>query len=191
LLIFDRGYPSIEFFYYLIKKDVKFIIRLGKNQYKSEKSSMKTNDEFIDIELNELRLKHIEDKKIKDTLSKKGTLRLRISIITLSNGEKEYLISNLCFDEATSNDLKHLYSKRWEIEKSFDVLKNKLYMENISGYSKIAVEQDFFAQILVHNIIQDIKNEGDRILEENRRKKERQEKMYESLKKNKKIKKKE
>ena len=187
LLIFDRGYPSIEFFYYLIKKGVKFLFRIEEDSYKSEKRRMKSNDEFVDIELNESRLKSIKDKKIKNMLCEKGSLRLRVTKIKLDNGKREDLISNLCLDEINSDDLKVLYSRRWEIEKSFDVLKNKLYIENISGYSRIAVEQDFHAQILVYNMVQDIKNEGDKILEEKRRQKERQEMMYGSLKKERKL----
>ena len=183
LLIFDRGYPSIEFFYYLILKGVKFIIRVAENRYKSDKKNMKTNDEFIDLKLDDVRLSSVKDDEIRDLLRKKDVLRVRMTKIKLDNGDNEYLISNLCLDEMSSMDLKGLYAKRWEIEKSFDVLKNKLYMENISGYSKIAVEQDFHSQILIYNIVQDVTNEGNKILEQNRIKKERQEKMYKQLKK--------
>ncbi|MDR3291050.1 MAG: transposase, partial [Methanobrevibacter sp.] len=59
--------------------------------------------------------------------------------------------------EVNYEQIKCLYAKRWEIEKSFDVLKNKLNMENITGRSKLTVEQDFHSNILIHNILQDIK----------------------------------
>ena len=144
---------------------------------------MKTNDEFIDLKLDDVRLNSVKDEEIRDLLRKKDVLRVRMTKIKLDNGDNEYLISNLCLDEMSSMDLKGLYAKRWEIEKSFDVLKNKLYIENISGYSKIAVEQDFHSQILIYNIVQDVTNEGNKILEQNRIKKERQEKMYKQLKK--------
>jgi IS4 transposase len=35
-------------------------------------------------------------------------------------------------NEVNYEQIKCLYAKRWEIEKSFDVLKNKLNMENIT-----------------------------------------------------------
>jgi len=59
-------------------------------------------------------------------------------------------------------EMKELYIQRWEIEKCFNVLKNKLELENITGQSYTAIEQDFNAQILVHNIIQDVKNEAEK-----------------------------
>ena len=61
-------------------------------------------------------------------------------------------------------EMKELYIQRWEIEKCFNVLKNKLELENITGQSYTAIEQDFNAQILVHNIIQDVKNEAEKKL---------------------------
>jgi hypothetical protein len=162
ILIFDRGYPSIELFYYLIQKNVKFIFRIKKIAYKEEKELMLTNDECVDIKITKNRLNHIKDKELKKELLSIEKIRLRISKIKLETEEEEHLISNLYKDDFTYNDLKELYSERWEIEKSFDVLKNKLQIENISGLSKIAIEQDFHAQILVYNIIQDIKNEANR-----------------------------
>src|SRR5215510_11107655 len=80
----------------------------------------------------------------------------------IENKEEEHLISNFYLDEVEYEEMKDLYSQRWEIEKTFNVLKNKLEIENITGESKIAIEQDFNAQILVHNIIQDVKNEAEK-----------------------------
>lgn len=51
-----------------------------------------------------------------------------------------------------------LYFERWGIEIAYDVIKNKLYIENISGKSKIIVEQDFYSQMLVYNMVGDLKN---------------------------------
>ena len=53
--------------------------------------------------------------------------------------------------------MKEIYFKRWNIEKAYDVIKNKLEMESFSGYSKVVIEQDFHAQILLFNMLEDIK----------------------------------
>ena len=37
LIIFDRNYPSIEFFYWLEKRNIKFLMRLRGKDYKEEK----------------------------------------------------------------------------------------------------------------------------------------------------------
>ena len=162
ILIFDRGFPSIELFNYLIENNIKFLARLKKVSYKKEKEEMKTNDECINIEITKNRMTHIKDEKLKKQLLDKKEIRVRITKIPLENDEEEHLVSNFYKDELDYFQIKDLYAKRWEIEKSFDVLKSKLQIENISGESKIAIEQDFKAQILVHNVIQDIKNEAEK-----------------------------
>ena len=45
-------------------------------------------------------------------------------------------------------------------------MKNLLQIENVSGYSKIAVKQDFFSQMLAYNIATDIEITAQKILEE-------------------------
>jgi IS4 transposase len=123
---------------------------------------MTSNDECVDIKITKNRMNHIKNEKMKKELLEMEKIRLRITKIKLENKEEEHLISNLYIDETDYKEIKELYAQRWEIEKSFNVLKNKLEIENISGLSKIAIEQDFNAQILVHNIIQDVKNETER-----------------------------
>lgn len=75
--------------------------------------------------------------------------------ITLKTGEIEYLVTNLPFEEFTTVKIGELYSKRWGIETAYDIIKNKLYIENISDKKKIIVEQDFYSQILLFNMIED------------------------------------
>ena len=123
---------------------------------------MKTTDECIDIKITPNRMQHIKDEKTKKELLAMEKIRLRVSKIELENGEEEHLISNFYIDEVDYEEMKDLYAQRWEIEKVFNVFKNKLEIENITGESKIAIEQDFNAQILVHNIIQDVKNEAEK-----------------------------
>jgi hypothetical protein len=166
ILTFDRGFPSIEFFTKLLENDEKFLARIRKNSYKTEKKSMRTNDEFIDININKSRTNHIEDKELKEKILKIGKLNLRVTKIILPTGEEEHLISNL--DKETFNyvDIEQLYKLRWEIEVSFDSLKNLLDVENVSGYSEIAVKQDFLARMLSYNIVTDIENSAQKILDE-------------------------
>jgi len=161
-IIFDRLFPSIELFHFLIQNGIKFICRLKNIAYKEEKEEMKTNDECIDIKITPQRMQHIKDVKLKKKLLAMEKIRLRVSKIKLENKEEEHLISNFYLDEVEYKEMKDLYAQRWEIEKTFNVLKNKLEIENITGESKIAIEQDFNAQILVHNIIQDVKNEAEK-----------------------------
>jgi hypothetical protein len=50
-------------------------------------------------------------------------------------------------------ELKELYYKRWGIETNYNLLKNRLEIENFSGHKKVIIEQDFYAQIMVSNIL--------------------------------------
>lgn len=54
-----------------------------------------------------------------------------------------------------------MYFQRWEIEKKYHTLKNKMKFESITGKSTIYVDQDFRAQVLVYNMLQDIRKEAD------------------------------
>ena len=56
------------------------------------------------------------------------------------------------------------------IETAYDVLKNKLCIENISGKKKIINKQDFYAQMLLFNMVEDLKNDANKELEVNRNK---------------------
>ena len=50
----------------------------------------------------------------------------------------------------TSN-FKELYALRWGIETYFDLIKNRLGLENFTGQTALAVKQDFFATIFLTN----------------------------------------
>jgi len=163
IFILDRGYPSIEFFHNLIEKNEKFVFRLKKSAYKKEKAQLRNSDQYIDIEITKNRMSHIKDLKLKAELLQKGKLNLRIIEYKLTTGEIEYLITNLEKKDFKYNDIVEIYRLRWGIEGSFKTLKSGLKFENISGYSKLVVEQDMYSQILVYNIIKDIENKSQKI----------------------------
>jgi hypothetical protein len=158
IFIFDRGYRSIEFYHKLMKKEEKFVFRLRSNDYKKEKMKLRNNDQWINIEITKNRLNQMKDKKLKSELLDVGILNLRIITIKLVTGEIEYLITNLDKKEFKHTDIAEIYNLRWKIEVSLKTLKSLLKIENISGRTKIAVEQDILSQIVVHNMINDVEN---------------------------------
>lgn len=169
LIIFDRGYPSLEFFMWLEKRNIKFLIRFTSADYKKERISMNGKDELVTLEHNKWRKKNIRKyfpEEYEEFCQKKAT-KLRMTLVDLdNNGNIEYLISNLDFSEFNYNDLKELYNMRWKIETSYNTTKHKLKIEAFTGNLPQFVYQDIYAQVVVYNQIQDLLLVGNSQLEE-------------------------
>lgn len=170
LFIFDRGYIGMPLLIYLIKEEGKFLFRMPMGTYKKEISKMNSNDEEIIIPINNDRKKDIQEKDLKELANKLKEIKVRVVKIELESGEIEILLTNISKEEISTKQMKEVYFKRWRIEKSYDVLKNKLEIENFSGNTELAIKQDFYAQILLLNIIEDIKETANKQIEEEREK---------------------
>jgi transposase len=72
----------------------------------------------------------------------------------LDNGEPAAWMTNLV--EGTAEEIKQLYRKRWAIEQKYHALKNKMKFESVTGKASVYVKQDFWAQALAFNMIQDL-----------------------------------
>lgn len=156
VFVFDRGYPSVELFHYMEEMGVKYIIRLQSNTYENEKRNMKSDDEIVEIKLNKDKLAGKMSEETRNTLKAQKIFKTRFVRCRLNTGTEEFLATNLSEQEITKEELKETYFKRWEIEKSYDVLKNKLQIENISGKNDVTVRQDIYATIMVYNMIESI-----------------------------------
>ena len=80
---------------------------------------------------------------------------------TLPSGNELALMTDL-LNTITAEELADLYYQRWEIEKKYHTLKNKMKFESVTGKASIYVYQDFWAQVLVYTIVQDIRNSADK-----------------------------
>ena len=68
IIIFDRGYPGIDLIWYLEKRKIKYIFRLQTSMYEKEKKSMKTEDEWIELNVAGDRLRKISEEETKKEL---------------------------------------------------------------------------------------------------------------------------
>lgn len=178
--IYDRGYPSIELFLAITEKKGKFIVRLKDTDYKKVRNNMKKNDEWVKIPLDKIKTNKIKNPEIRKKAEKKHYLKARIVNITLPNGKVETLITNLPKKIANKDELNELYAERWKIETNFDVLKNKLDIENFSGIKRIIIEQDFYSQIFMHNLLNEYKMQ----INKNNKNKKEEESNYKEYKVN-------
>lgn len=162
LVIFDRGYPAIEFVDFLETQGIHYLFRLSSNDSKAERTKMKSHDETVLLKHTSQRLTKIRKKHPEryEYMKEKVETQVRISVSELPSGKDQALMTNLP-TEITPKQLSDLYYQRWEIEKKYHTLKNKMKFERVTGKSTIYVYQDFWSQILVYNRIQDIRKTAD------------------------------
>ena len=91
---------------------------------------------------------------------------MRVLKFKLDSGIVETLITNI-FDESFSvADFKELYFRRWGIEVKYNEIKNKLQIENFTGETPIAIEQDFYATMYLANMVALAKKDANQVIEE-------------------------
>ncbi len=169
LLIYDRGYPSMGLIKYHYKHGLDFLMRVNNKSFKAvgEFRRSKKVDEIIEIEvtrgiLNNLskEKQHPNLKALLQELKIGDKLKIRAVKVILQNGTVEVLLTSLLSqDEYKTEIFQELYFKRWGVEIGFDVLKNIFNLENFTGLTQIAINQDFYATILTNNICSLVMND--------------------------------
>ncbi|MHB8127342.1 MAG: IS4 family transposase [Desulfitobacteriaceae bacterium] len=148
LILFDRGYPSKNFIAYLDGSGVKYLMRVKNISMKVFDEATKP-DQIVELKVN------------------KKMIKVRVIRFMLDSGVEEVLITNLFEESLGIQEFKALYFKRWGLEVKFDELKSRLQIQNFTGDTKIAVEQDFYAAIYLSNMVALVKNEANEIIAEN------------------------
>lgn len=149
LFILDRGYPCFDMVYELKKRKFDFLIRLQSNFNKATEELIHSTeyDKIIEIRPG----KNISF--FKKLYAKNSTINVRLVKVVLDNGEVEILMTSLMdITEYPISIFKELYFKRWGIETLYDKLKNKLKVEEFTGYSEISILQDFYCTLFLSNI---------------------------------------
>jgi hypothetical protein len=170
LLIYDRGYPSFGLIKYHYKRGLDFLIRVdGKSSFKEiqEFTRSKKVDKIIEIEVSKYTLstlskekQHPNIKTLVQELKVGDKIKVRVIKVILPNGTVEVLLTSLLSEEEYPREIfKELYFKRWGVEIGFDVIKNIFNLENFTGLTQIAINQDFYAIILTNNLCSLILND--------------------------------
>lgn len=154
LLIFDRGYPSAPLIIYLIKHGIKFLMRCNAKFIKEvdEVVAKGKKDATISFSVKRAGSAKAELQRLFPNLDKKEKITIRVVVATLKTGEKEILLTSLLDKEQYPYKIfQELYFKRWGAEENYKFHKFQLEIENFSGKSCLAIEQDFYAAILAAN----------------------------------------
>ena len=88
----------------------------------------------------------------------RDSLHLRMVRVWLNEDRTEYeiLATNLSRDQFPAECFGELYHLRWRLETAYQVLKDRLQMENFTGTKPVLLEQDIYSTIYVSNIAEDI-----------------------------------
>jgi len=157
----DRGYVEMQDIYYSNKSNEKYVTRLKKTDFKKQIGLMSSNDEYITIPYQYDRVRYYkktdpEFYKIMEETKEE----IKIRIVKVISGKTEIILaSNLSKEEMNYEEINELYKLRWEIETSYNVLKESLKIESITSSNEIIIKQDIYSQMLVCNLIQAFKNE--------------------------------
>jgi len=132
IIIFDRGYPSFELIELLESLGFTFVMRV-RTKFNLDIDSQNTADGFVCL--------------------KQGNKSIQVRVIKfmLESGEEEVLITNLTDKRLGKNAFKKLYFMRWPIETKYDIVKNKLELENFNTRTIEGIEQDFYATMFLAN----------------------------------------
>ena len=149
LVVMDRGYPSYELFA-KYARTTNFIVRLKKTSFVKAKFLFDKYSEKKDVILEINAPKYLKESLKQENLPTK--MKVRFVQVILDNGTVEVLATNVLDNHTLKTfDFKELYAKRWGIETYYDLIKNRLNLENFTGLTALAVKQDFYATIFLTN----------------------------------------
>ena len=140
LFIYDRGYSSFDLMKQHAALGADFLFRLPRSCYKKAWELVDAGETDFDID--------IQNK------DKTEQLKVRVVAFPLKTGQIEVLMTSLhdrCLFQLT--DLAKAYNLRWHIEECYKRLKVPAELENFSGAGLEVVLQEFWAHLLMCNVL--------------------------------------
>lgn len=159
LFVFDRGYVSIRIMDRITERNQYFLMRSTSTAYKKYFDQVGIGEDkelevsFDRVSTNDYR----NDRPFRIHLLN-TTYRFRFAKIVIETDEDgnetvEYLITNLPEDIVSTDELKEAYWLRWGVETSYNRLKNRMRMEEFSGYKPYLILQDIYADTWMYNLV--------------------------------------
>src|SRR5690606_18324145 len=149
LIIFDRGYPSYDFIHQHLKRGLNYLMRVKVSFSQLTIDFEKSRKKSLIVEIYPGKNTNVSDKQY----TKTSAIKVRLIRVELAKGQVEILMTSLLdSSKYPTSGFKQLYYKRWGVETFYDELKNKLKVEQFSGYSHQSIQQDFKAALLVSNV---------------------------------------
>lgn len=151
LVIYDRGYPAFYLFAEHARRGVDFCARAFGNFHPDIARFIDSGQQqqLLTLHPNAAALRQCRKRKL-STLP----LTIRMLRVELKTGEIEVLLTSVRDDDIIPcSAFQALYHKRWGIEEDYKLMKSRLVVEQFSGKTVHAIQQDFFAKILSKNLV--------------------------------------
>lgn len=145
LLLLDRGFPSFALFDDLERRRIPFCARIDATRWSAAKA-------FVRSDQSDRLVTFTPSTAVANKLRARGIvprpLRLRLIKHRLPNGSLLVLVTSVLDTAIPSAEFADLYQWRWRIEEGYKHLKSRAELENWSGMSACAVQQDFYCKYL-------------------------------------------
>ena len=192
IFVADRGYESINLFEHLNKLEKhKYLIRVRDVSFKGSLFSKLELDGEFDEEINLTltnyqRVEYIKQPKKYKVISNSNQrfdylddqnhfydVKWRVVRFKLESQDNEdvyeTIVTNLDSDEFTIDDIKYIYSIRWNIEIAYKYLKTDLNLEYFLSKKRNFIKQEIWIKLIIYNVSTIITN----LLEKKRIKKKK------------------
>ena len=162
LLICDRNYPSYMFIATLCYNNRKFVIRCSAASFSQARDMLNghgSDDQVVTIKTPNGKREEIEEHKLPHKI------QVRFVRVKLDTGAYEVLVTNLMDTYLyPTQEFKTIYAMRWGVEGFYDILKNRLKLENFTGKTSESVYQDFYAAIYLTGLESILTSDTNKIL---------------------------
>jgi len=172
LFIADRGYPGFNLFAHIIEHNHYFLVRTcsiyAPNSFLKHMDLPKSGefDKEVSITLTRSRKKcyskhpekyrYLNPRRRFDYIPGGDTetcytLNLRVVAVEISEGNMEYLLTNLPSETFPPSELKTLYGMRWATELSYRSLKYALSLSTLHSAKRENIIQEVYAKLTMYN----------------------------------------
>lgn len=162
LLLFDRNYPSYLWLASLVDKQLDFVGRCSRSSFKAVQAMFAGQgaaSQIVTLKVTSKQRKMVRQWGLPEQIT------VRLVRLTLDSGEIEVLITSLLDQQRyPSAEFGPLYFMRWGSETFYDLIKNRLLLENFTGRTVEAVEQDFHATIYISGLETLLTQEANQLL---------------------------
>ena len=148
LLVLDQGYPARWLIAYLVQHGIQFCMRVDETGFAAVKTFLRSGLNEQRVIIGKPKVRDCQDYGCQPLLSE-----VRLVKVVTPNGRIHVMMTSL-LDSAVyaAADFAALYHSRWRIEEAFKRLKHRMALENTSGLSWLAAQQDFGAKIVADNL---------------------------------------